>query len=152
MLTAHATSGVVNREQIGTAKPVYALRGPNHQRPDGAIRVRRTEEALVCRWRQSSATGELECVWRIERIAATPKEKDHTPISCAPSRPHRRIRMGKISMAATALILICVGAWTMRTASRVDASTADAVYPAGSMTNAKNVSEAHSVNHTFVSN
>jgi hypothetical protein len=38
--------------------------------------------------------------------------------------------MRRISIFATALILIGVGAWTTtKTTSRVDVSTADAVYP-----------------------
>jgi hypothetical protein len=60
--------------------------------------------------------------------------------------------MRKISVFAAALILIGVGAWTMRTAQRVDASTADAVHPLRLMTNAKNLPEARYVDYTFVFN
>lgn len=60
--------------------------------------------------------------------------------------------MRKISMFAAALILIGVGAWTIRTAPRVDASTADTVYPLGLMTNAKNLPEVPYVDYTFVFN
>ena len=60
--------------------------------------------------------------------------------------------MRKISMFATALILIAVGAWTMKTAPRVDAPTAAAIYPLQLMTNAKNLPEAHYVDYTFVFN
>ena len=60
--------------------------------------------------------------------------------------------MRKISLLATALILIGVGAWTMKTAPRVDASTAVAIYPLQLMTNAKNLPEAHYLDYTFVFN
>jgi hypothetical protein len=60
--------------------------------------------------------------------------------------------MRKISMAAAALILIGFGAWTMTTTPRVDASTAITVNPLQLMTNAKNLPEAHYVDHTFVFN
>jgi len=60
--------------------------------------------------------------------------------------------MHKISMFAAALILIAVGAWTMKTAPRVDASPANAIYPIRLMTNAKNLPEAHYVDYTFVFN
>lgn len=60
--------------------------------------------------------------------------------------------MRKISIFATALILIGVGAWTIRITPRVDASTADGVYPLQLMTNAKNLPEAHYVDNTFVFN
>jgi len=60
--------------------------------------------------------------------------------------------MRKISMFATALIMFGVGAWTMKTAPRVDASMADAIYPLRLMTNARNLPEAHFVDYTFVFN
>lgn len=60
--------------------------------------------------------------------------------------------MGKISIFVAALILIGLGAWTMRTVPRVDASTSDAVYPFQLMTNAKNLPERHYVDYTFVFN
>jgi hypothetical protein len=58
--------------------------------------------------------------------------------------------MRKISIFAAALILIGVGAWTLRATPRVDASTAEAVYPLGLMSNAKNLPEAHYSDYTFV--
>jgi hypothetical protein len=64
----------------------------------------------------------------------------------------RRIEMRKISLFATALILIVVGAWTMRTTPRVDASTADGVYPLQLTISAKNLPETHYVDSTFVFN
>lgn len=60
--------------------------------------------------------------------------------------------MRKISIFATALILIGVGVWTMRTTPRVDASTADGVYPLQLTINAKNLPEVHFVDNTFVFN
>jgi hypothetical protein len=60
--------------------------------------------------------------------------------------------MRKISIFAAALILIGLGAWTMRSAPRVDASTSDAVYPLQLMTNAKNLPEGRYVDYTFVFN
>ena len=39
-----------------------------------------------------------------------------------------------------------------RTAPRVDASTADAIYPVGLMTNAKNLPEAHYTDYTLLFN
>ena len=68
------------------------------------------------------------------------------------SRSNRRIQMRKISIFAIALILAGVGAWTMRTPPRVDASAADAVYPLQLMTGAKNLPEGHYVDYTFVFN
>jgi hypothetical protein len=58
----------------------------------------------------------------------------------------------RISMFAAALVLIGIGAWTMTTTPRVDASTADTVYPLQLMTNAKNRPEAHYVDNTFIFN
>ena len=55
-------------------------------------------------------------------------------------------------MFATALILIGLGGWSMRTAPRVDTSAADTIYPLRLMTNAKNLPEAHYVDYTFVFN
>jgi hypothetical protein len=60
--------------------------------------------------------------------------------------------MRKISMVAAALFLIGFGAWAMMTTPRVDASTADTVYPLQLMTNAKNPPETHYVDYTFVFN
>ena len=81
-----------------------------------------------------------------------PLEKDPTPVSGDLNRQQQRIGMREISMLASALILIGIGAWTMRTAPRVDASTAGTIYPLGLMTNAKNLPEAHYVDYTFVFN
>ena len=151
--TTKAPEGALQTHEYGTlrANPAYALRGRNHRRSQGVVHVRRTKEALVCRWRQSPVTGRLECVWGIERIAAPPIENP-TPVSGDLNRHRRRIELRKISMLATALILIGVGGWSMRTAPRVDASTAGAIYPLGLMTNAKNLPEAHYVDYTFVFN
>jgi hypothetical protein len=60
--------------------------------------------------------------------------------------------MRKISMVAAALILVGFGAWAMGTTPRVDASTANTVHPLQLMTNAKNLPQAHYVDHTFVFN
>ena len=152
--TTMAPEGALQTHEYGvvTANPAYALRGRNHRRSQGAVHVRRTKEALVCRWRQSPVTRQLECVWGIERIAAPPIEKGPTPVSGDLNRHRRRIELRKISMFATALILIGLGGWSMRTAPRVDTSTADTIYPLRLMTNAKNLPEAHYVDYTFVFN
>jgi len=67
--TTKAPEGALQTHEYGmvTANPAYALRG---RRSQGAVHVRRTKEALVCRWRHSPVTGQLECVWGIERTAA----------------------------------------------------------------------------------
>jgi len=70
---------------------------------------------------------------------------------CA-NRHQRRIELRKMSMFATALILIGLGGWSMRTAPRVEAARADAIYPLGLMTNAKDLPEAHYVDYTVVFN
>lgn len=75
MFTILATSPDVGHQQIGAADSVRALLAEIIN-GDGA-----TEEPLVCRWRQYSVTGQLECVWRSGRIAAIPIEKDPTPVS-----------------------------------------------------------------------
>jgi len=87
-------------------------------------------------------------------VASSPQHMSRTlgPLRGDLNRQQQRIAMRKISMLATALILIGIGAWTMRTAPRVDASTADAIYPLRLMTNAKNLPEAHYVDYTFVFN
>lgn len=59
--------------------------------------------------------------------------------------------MRKISMVAGALILIGFGAWAMTPTPRVDASTADTIYPLQLMTEAKSLPELHYVDYTFVS-
>jgi hypothetical protein len=81
MFTTLAASWVVGRQQIGAVSPVYALPGQNHQQPDRVIHTRRTGEALICRWRQSSVTGRLECVWESERIVAAPIEEGPSAVS-----------------------------------------------------------------------
>jgi hypothetical protein len=58
----------------------FVIPGRNHL-PDRVIHVRRTGEVLACRWRQSSVTGQLECVWESEHIVATPIEQDPTTVS-----------------------------------------------------------------------
>jgi hypothetical protein len=60
--------------------------------------------------------------------------------------------MHKIGVLAAALILIGVGASVMTNSPRVDASTADAIYPLQLMTNAKTAPEAYYVDYTFVFN
>lgn len=60
--------------------------------------------------------------------------------------------MRKIGIFAAASILIGVGAWIMTAAPRVDASTANAIYPLQLMTNAKNLPEVHYIDYTFVFN
>ena len=63
--------------------------------------------------------------------------------------------MRRISLFASALVLIGAigaGAWSMRTAPRVDAARADTIYPLRLMTNAKNLPDAHYVDYTFVFN
>jgi hypothetical protein len=63
-------------------KPMlFAIPDRNHQLPDRVIHVRPTGEVLVCRWRQSSVAGQLECVWESERIVAAPVELDPTTVS-----------------------------------------------------------------------
>jgi len=86
----------------------YAPRGRNHRPSQGAVYAGRTEQALVCRWRQSSITGQLECAWGIERIVATLIEEDPMPASVDRNRHQRRIEIRKISMFATALMLAVV--------------------------------------------
>ena len=58
--------------------------------------------------------------------------------------------MRRTSIFAAALILIGAGAWITTTAPRVDASTAEAVYPLRLMSNAKNLPQAHYSDYTFV--
>jgi hypothetical protein len=60
--------------------------------------------------------------------------------------------MRKISIFAAVLILIGLGAWTMRSTPRVDASTSDAVYPIQLMKNTKNLPDGRYVDYTFVFN
>jgi len=90
-------------------------------------------------------------VWDIDKDRTQPIQGPY-PVSGDFNRHQRRIEMRKISMFATALILIAVGAWTMKTAPRVDAPMAAAIYPLQLMTNAKNLPEAHYVDYTFVFN
>jgi hypothetical protein len=58
--------------------------------------------------------------------------------------------MRKIITFVAALILMGVGVWATKTTPRVDASTEATVNPL--MANAKNLPEAHYVDHTFVFN
>jgi hypothetical protein len=60
---------------------LFAIPGRNHLPRDRVINVRPTGEVLVCRWRQSSVTGQLECVWESEHIVAAPVEQDPTTVS-----------------------------------------------------------------------
>ena len=81
MFTIFATSGVGGRQQIGAATGF-------HQRPEGAIHAR-AGQALVCRWRRSSTTGKLECVWGSELSAgsvAIPDRRLSTPETVASDR------------------------------------------------------------------
>ena len=93
----------------------YDRRGRNHRQSRGAVHVRRTRDVLVCRWRQSSVTGQLECVWGTERTAATPIEKNPTPVSDDFNRHHRRVEMRKLSQpragyrGAIIRVLLAVG-------------------------------------------
>ena len=79
MLTTLATSPGVGRSQLGAGNLRYAFCDRNHHRPEGA-----TPEALICHWRQSSVTGQLECVWGSERIAGgTDREGPYARVQCS---------------------------------------------------------------------
>jgi hypothetical protein len=88
MFRTIATSRVFGRRQIGAANPGYSFPARNHRRLDGAIHADRAREALVCRWRRSPATGNLECVWANEPIAAMPFKED-APAAAFVALPRR---------------------------------------------------------------
>ena len=60
--------------------------------------------------------------------------------------------MRKISMFATALVLIGIGAWAITTNERVAASTPAGIYPLQMMVNAKDLPSTQYVDYTFVFN
>jgi len=86
MFTLFATSGIGGGQQIGAANAA-------HQQPDDAIHARRIRQALICRWRRSSITSKLECVWEIELSvgsagsAPMPDHRPNTPENIASDRP-----------------------------------------------------------------
>jgi hypothetical protein len=60
--------------------------------------------------------------------------------------------MRKISMFATALVLIGIGAWTVTTNQRVAASTPAGIDPLQMMANAKGLAATQYVDYTFIFN
>ena len=60
--------------------------------------------------------------------------------------------MRKISMFATALVLIGIGAWAVTTNKHVAASTPGGIDPLQMMANARDLTSTHYVDYTFVFN
>jgi hypothetical protein len=60
--------------------------------------------------------------------------------------------MRKITMVGAAVIVVGLGVWAMTTNLRVDASTAEAIYPLQLMKNANNPPASHYVDYSLIFN